>query len=96
MAGPSRPPFSQLPPPRAPQPSYTGWNPDPTFSPDFNQHMVQQYGPYHANTPPSPTPQPSQQPTPELGNPHCSTRLRQPVNRPDNTYRDEAPVDVFG
>ena len=52
MAGPSRPPFSQLSPPRAPQPSYTGWNPDPTFSPDFNQHMVQQYEPYHANTPP--------------------------------------------
>ena len=31
-----------------------------------------------------------------LGNPHHSSRLRRPVVRPDNTYRDEAPIDVFG
>ena len=46
--------------------------------------------------PPSPTPQPSQQPTPQLGNPHHSSRLRRPVVRPDNTYGDEAPIDVVG
>ena len=45
---------------------------------------------------PSPTPQPSRQPTPQLGNPCHSSRLRRPVIRPDNTYRDEAPIDVFG
>ena len=96
MAGPSQPPFSQFPPPRAPQPSCAGWQYDSSLLPELNQRLVQQHGPYRVITPPSPTPQPSQQPTPELGNLCRSSRLRQPVIRPDNTYGDEAPVDVFG
>ena len=77
------------------------WSPPPASSPFWPSNyqpfpLLRQRTPPCAITPPSPTPQPSQQPTPMLGNPHFSSRLRRPVIRPDNTYGDEAPVDVFG
>ena len=96
MAGPLWPLVCQASTSRTPPLSYGSWVWTDMAMPATNQEMTWQLREYCAITPPSPPPQPHQQPTPELRNPHCFSRLRWPVVRPDNTYGDEAPVDVFG
>ena len=96
-AGPSRPLVSQFPPPRTPSPNSGGWHLNHLLLPETNRHFRRQLGKCCMETPATPTPQPARQPSPTMGIPPWgSSRQRWPVNLPDNTYRDEAPVNIFG
>ena len=56
------------------------------------KEFLQQQGSHQTSPMPA---MPKQPPNPVVNPPRCSGQQQQPVTRPDNVYRDEAPIDIL-